>query len=319
MIIVDRFFQVNKVGNFATWIGIADLHLLCPELVPNIAGIPKEDLAEDEDAKISNGFQPLDRDGYNYFRYCVDEVKSNPKYYGKPITFTAGDNTELERSSVRKIKRSGLRKNDNRADDTLHKHNLNKYVIPRIHNLTKGTDFIGGVAGNHMIEFADSTGYRNSEEYIIKRLKGVYGGEAMMVINCHVQFGKSQRRIIRVVIQHGTKGGSKNAIIKELQSMYALFGEVHMLVKAHAHDPMTAFYSRYKIPDTQNEKKIRKQETLVMCLGATREGIKLGYDDYNERFLFTPSASRFPMAIFHACRISENDSRLGVKIRPITM
>lgn len=320
MIVLDRYFQVDKVGNFATWIGIADLHLLCPELAASISGIPKKDLAADEDFRSGGkGFQPLDRDGYNYFRYCVDEIKRNPKYYGKPITYTAGDNTELERSSVRKVKRSGLRKNDNRADDTLHKHNLNRYVIPKIHGLIKGTDFVGGVAGNHMIEFADSTGYRNSEEYIIKRLKGVYCGEAMMVVNCHVRFGKSQRRIIRVVVQHGSRGGSKNAVIKELQSMYALFGEVHMLVKAHAHDPMTAFYARYEIPDSGEEKKMRKQETLVMCLGATRDGIKLGYDDYCERALFAPSASRFPMAIFHACRLAETGGRLEVKIRPITM
>lgn len=320
MIIVDRFFQVDKVGNFATLIGVADLHLLCAstdDCPP--PGVPKKDLADDEDEKATpGGFQPLDRDAFNYFRVCLDEIRGNPKYYGKPLTVTVGDNTELERSSVRKVMRT-LRKNDSRAQDTVHKHNINRYVIPKIHTLLKNTDFVGGVAGNHMIEFADSTLYRNSEEYIVRRLKGVYGGEAMMVINFHVKYGKTNTRLIRAVIQHGTRGGSKNAIMKELQAMYALFGEVHLLIKAHAHDPMTAFYARYKIPDSQDAKKMMKQETLVMCLGATRDGIKIGYDDYNERMLFSPSAARFPVAIFRAVRLAENGGRLDIKIRPLTM
>ena len=308
MIVVDRHIDLKTTGNFLTLCGIADLHLLCE--------IDKAEKREHE-RKGRAIFDPLNKEAWHYLHHCMAEVVGMPKYYGKVMTFLGGDTTELERSSIRKAKRQAYHKNDSRAEDQMYKYAMREYVIPRVKTFVKGTDFIGGVAGNHLIDFSDESLHRNSEEYIIKTLGGVYGGEAMLLLNLHISYG-SKRRLIKVVIQHGTKGGTKTSIIRELQAMYGMFGEVHCLIKCHAHDPMTAFYAKYNPPTSQDIKHIGKTETLVMCLGATRDGMKIGYDDYSERCNYAPTADRYPMAIFHAYRDNLTQG-LNIKIRPLTM
>lgn len=297
MIILDVYENIKSVGAFSTWMGIADTHFLI-------------------DSEDEGSYQPLDYDGYQYLKYCNGEIKKNPKTYGKVYTFLGGDTTELDRSSVRKVKRT-LKKNDCRAEDALHKRVINDYILPKIKVLTRDTQFLGGVAGNHMIDFSDQELYQNSEDFIIKRLGGKYCGEGLMLINYHIKLG-AQRCLKKIIITHGTKGGTKNSIIRELQNMHALCGKVDWLIKAHAHDPITGFYCRYDFPD-ESTGKIKKHECLVTCLGSTRDGIKKGYDDYSERFLYTPSASRHPIGIFTAYKPSNNNNTLDVKIRPMIM
>lgn len=301
MIIIDIYETIKKTGVFSTWFGLADLHMLID--------------TDDKDA-----YQPLDYNAYQYLKYCAKEIKDNPGYYGKCYTYSAGDLTELERSSVRKVMRAGLHKNDTRAQDTIHKTVINDHIIPKIKVLTKDTKFIGGVAGNHMIEFSDDSrgmGYPNSEAMIIRRLGGEYAGEGLLLINYHIQLG-GQRVLKKIIITHGIKGGSKASIVRELQTLHSLAGKIDWVVVAHAHDPFTGFYARYDFPDKKTG-SISKHECLVTCLGSTRDGIKKGYDDYTERFMYTPSASRFPVAMFMAYKPMENNRSLDVKIRPLIM
>ena len=300
MIILDLYEKITKTGPFATFMGIADTHFLI-------------------DTDDTNAYQPLDYDAYQYLKHCNKEMKDNPKFFGKPYTFTGGDLTELHRSSVRKAMRV-IKKNDCRAEDSMHKAILSDYVVPKVKVLTDGTTFIGGVAGNHMIEFSDDsegTGYKNSEAYIIQRLGGKYCGEGLMLINYHIQLG-NQRCLKKIIIMHGTKGGSKTSIMRELANLHNMCGKVDWLIKCHAHDPLDGFYCRYDFPD-ESSGRIKKHECLVTCLGSTRDGVKKGYDDYCERFLYSPSASRFPVGIFYAHKPCSNNRTLDVKIRPLTM
>ncbi len=302
MIIVDTFGKMDRVGTISSWMGIADLHLLID--------------TDDKDA-----YQPLDHDSFQYLKYCNKEIKSDPKHYGEIVTFTAGDLTEMERSSVRKVKRS-IHKNDRRSEDTIHKSIISNHIIPKIKQLTRDTKFLGGVAGNHMIVFSNEstgTGYSNSEAYIIQRLGGKYCGEGMMLINYHITCGKAQRVLKKILVTHGSKGGSKASIIRQLQKMHEMGIKIDWMVCAHAHDPFNGFFCRYEFPDTETQ-RIKKHECLVTCLGATRDGIKIGYDDYTEHGMFTPSAGRYPVVQFKAYKPS-NDCRnsFEVKLRPIIM
>jgi hypothetical protein len=298
MIILDIHHDVEKSGNFLSLVGIADLHLLCDD---------------EDDAQ----YQPLDPESWNYLKYCINEIKSNPSYYGKPVFYTGGDLTELERSSVRKGKRAVLHKNDSRAEDSIHKKILNHDVIPKIARLIEGGEFLGGVAGNHLIEFCDRAQGHNSEEYIINKLGGTYCGEGKMLVNLHIRLG-SNRMLKKILITHGVKAGTKAAIVGELQRIYQQYGSIDVVIKCHAHDPMTHFHCRYDLPDRVGG-RIKKQETLVMCLGSTRDGEKIGYDDYSERGNYAPTAARFPIAVFHAYKSSLNNNSLVVKVRPIIM
>jgi hypothetical protein len=300
MHIIDIYEKINKCGTFATWMGIADLHILID--------------TDDEDA-----YQPLDYDAFIYLRACANELKADKKHYGKIYTFTAGDLSELERSGVRKVMKA-LRKNDKRAQDTIHKKILNDNILPKVKSIVEDTKFVGGVAGNHMVVFSPEskgTGYPNSEAYIIRRLGGEYCGEGLMLINYHINMG-SQRVLKKILVMHGSKGGTKTAILKQLQKMHDLGVRLDWVVCAHAHDPFTAFYAKYDFPDTSTG-KIKKHICLVSCLGATRDGIKNGYDDYTEHGLYSPSAGRFPVGIFIARKPSENNGTLDVIIRPLTM
>lgn len=298
MILIDLHHDIEKSGNFLTLVGIADTHFLCDD--------------EDEGA-----YQPLDKSAWTYLRHCIEEVKTNRSYYGKPVFFTGGDLTELERSSVRKGKRSVMHKNDSRAEDSIHKKILRADILPKLQTLIGTDTFIGGVAGNHLIEFCDHNDGHNSEEYLIKKLGGEYCGEGKMLINLHLRM-KSQCMLKKILITHGSKAGTKSSVINELQKIHAQYGSIDVVIKCHAHDPMTAFYARYNTPDRVGG-IMKKQETLVMCLGSTRDGEKIGYDDYVERGNYAPHAARFPMAIFHAYKASENYNSLVVKIRPLTM
>ena len=301
MIIVDLYETIKKTGVFATWMGIADTHILVD--------------TEDEQA-----YQPLDKRAYEYLKFCNEEIKAHPEMFGKIYTFTDGDLTELFRSTIRKTK-AAYHKNDSRAEDSMHKRVLNDYVLPKLQVLTRGTKFIGGVAGNHLIEFSQEsrgTGYCNSEEYLIGRLGGKYCGEGMMLVNYHIGLG-SQRVLKKILIMHGAKGGNKAAIIRQLQRLHEMGVRVDCIVVAHAHDPLTGFYSRYDYPDTA-EAAIKKHDTLVVCLGSTRDGIKKGYDDYCERFMFTPSAGRYPVLVFRATkRNNASHGSMDVVIRPYIM
>jgi len=308
MLIIDLYEKIKTVGVFSTFFGIADLHLL----------IDSEDPA---------AYQPLDHDAYSYLKYCAEELQTTPRVYGKIYSFGAGDWTELERSSVRKAKRAALHKNDSRAEDAIHKQVLNHNILPKIKVLTRDTRFIGGVAGNHLIEFSDDsrgTGYVNSEAYLIQRLGGRYCGEGKMLINYHIQLG-NQRCLKKILITHGAKGGSKTAVMNQLKQIHSQYGHIDLIICAHAHDPFTGFFSRYKLPD-ESTGRMKKVETLVMCLGSTRDGEKAGdginnesYDDYTERCNYTPFASRYPVAMFMAYKPMANNRTLDVKIRPLTM
>ncbi len=296
---IDLYYELKKTGSFLTLLGIADTHFLC-------------------DSTEKDAYQPLDYDAYQYFKKCANEIKDNPSYYGKVVTFTGGDLTELERSSVRKVLRA-IRKNDTRMQDTIHKKILNDDILPKLNSLIKGTQFIGGVAGNHLIEFSETDkGYINSEAYLIQRMGGEYCGEGKLLINLHITMG-SQRCLKKIIITHGMKAGTKSATINELKKIYEEYGsQVDLIIKCHAHDPVAGFYCQYDLPDNSTG-KIKKQETLVMCLGSTRGGETMGYDDYSERCNYSPLAGRYPVAVFHAYKPSENKQTLSIKIRPIIM
>lgn len=306
MILLDLYRKINRCGNFMSFFGIADTHILC-------------------DSEDPLAYQPLDEEAYNYLRYCMLEAKGFKELFGEIVTYTGGDLTELERSSTRKVLRQ-IKKNDSRAQDAIHKRILNDYVYPKLKTLVANTTFLGGVAGNHLIEFHDQdVGYPNSEAYLIRRLGGKYCGEGKMLINLHLTYGKSNRCVKKILITHGAKGGNKTAIIKELQQIHSQYGAIDCIIKCHAHDPMTAFYARYKIPDS-SKGKMKKQETLVVCLGSTRDGEKAGdgvktaaYDDYSERFNYSPTAARFPVVILHAVKNQESADCIDVKFRPLTM
>lgn len=302
MIIVDIYETIKKAGVFATWMGIADTHILI-------------------DTEDENAYQPLDYKAYQYLKFCNDELKASPESFGKIYTYTAGDLTELFRSTIRKTKKNGYHKNDCRAEDSMHKRVLSDYVLPKLKVLTGDTKFIGGVAGNHLIEFSQEssgTGYANSEAYLIGRLGGKYCGEGMMLVNYHINLG-AQRVLKKILICHGTKGGSKAAIIRQLQRLYEMGVRVDCIVVGHAHDPMTGFYSRYDYPDTESG-LIKKHDTLVVCLGSTRDGVKKGYDDYCERFMYQPSAGRYPVLVFRATkRHIDTKGSMDVVIRPYVM
>jgi hypothetical protein len=246
-------------------------------------------------------------------------MKKDKKYYGQIVTFTGGDLTELERSSVRKVMRT-IKKNDTRAQDTNHKYILNKCILGKLKHMVRDTKFVGGVAGNHLIEFSQEgqgLGYANSEEYLIRRLGGEYCGEGKLLLNLHFDNG-GHKTLKKVIITHGQKGGSKAAIINELQKIYYLYVKIDLVIKCHAHDPMAGFYCKYDLPD-KADGKIKKAETLVMCLGSTRGGEVMGYDDYTERCNYAPHAARFPMAIFYSTRNKANSGNGDIKIRPIIM
>lgn len=296
---IDLHYDLKKTGNFLTFLGIADTHFLC-------------------DSTDEQAYQPLDYEAYQYFKKCAKEIKDNKDYYGDVITYTGGDLTELERSSTRKVLRA-LRKNDTRAQDTIHKRILNDDILPKLKVITRGTKFIGGVAGNHLIEFCDTDmGYPNSEAYLIRRLGGEYCGEGKLLVNLHIKMG-AQRCLKKIIITHGTKAGTKSATINELKKIYEEYGaQVDLIVKCHAHDPMAGFYCQYNLPDSRTG-KIKKQETLVMCLGSSRGGETMGYDDYSERCNYAPLAARYPVAVFHAYKPMDNDRTLKIKIRPIIM
>ena len=300
MIPIDIHYDIKKCGNFLSFFGIADTHFLC----------------DDTD---DNAYQPLDYNAYQYLKKCFAEAKQDKQTFGDIFTFTGGDLTELERSSVRKVLRS-VHKNDSKAQDAIHKRILNDDVLPKLKVLTRDTRFIGGVAGNHLVEFSpDShgTGYINSEDYLIKRLGGKYCGEGKLLINLHLKLG-GHRCLKKIIITHGQKAGTKASIINELQKMYYQYGKIDLLIKAHAHEAMAGFNCRYDLPDTSTG-KMKKQETVIMCLGSTRGGEVMGYDDYCERANFAPIASRYPVAIFHAYKPMENNRSLEVKIRPYIM
>ena len=301
MKVIDYNIDIPKSGNFLSLFGIADTHFLCD--------------SEDEDA-----YQPVNSDYWTYLKYCAREVKANPKFFGKVLTFTGGDLTELERSSTRKVLRQ-IKKNDTRAQDTIHKYTLRKAIIPKLKLLTENTTFIGGVAGNHLIEFSqesDGTGYINSEDYIIKSLGGEYCGEGKLLLNIHMN-SMGQRRKRSVLITHGSKGGSKNAVIRELQQIYYQYGtRIDVIVKAHAHEPMAGFHAAYQLPDTA-EGKIKTHETLVVCLGSTRGGEIVGYDDYTERCNYPATAGRYPVIIFRSLSPCSNSCAVDIKIRPYIM
>jgi hypothetical protein len=140
----------------------------------------------------------------------------------------------------------------------------------------------------------------------------------MMLVNYHINLGE-QRVLKKILILHGTKGGNKAAIIRQLQRLHEMGVRVDCIVVAHAHDPRTGFYSRYDYPDTEKQ-AIKKHDTLVVCLGSTRDGIKKGYDDYCERFMFTPSAGRYPVLMFRATkRHIDTKGSMDVVIRPMIM
>ena len=293
---IDLHRTINKSGNFLTLIGIADTHFLCD--------------SEDEQA-----YQPLDKSALNYLRHCVKEIQGNKAYYGEPLFYTGGDLTELHRSSVRKVLRQ-LHKNDSKGEDTIHKHIIHHAILPKLKAIIGKDKLLGGVAGNHLIQFCGGE-HENSEQYIIQRLGGQYCGEGKMLINLHLSLGP-QKCLKKIIVTHGSKAGTKTSIIRELQDMYYQYGKIDLLIKCHAHDPMTHFHCKYNLPDSVGG-KIHKEETLVMCLGSTRGGEKMGYDDYTERGNYQPHAARFPMAVFHAYKPMESNSTLSIKIRPIIM
>lgn len=296
---IDLHYDLKKCGNFLTLLGISDTHFLC-------------------DSTEKDAYQPLDYEAYQYLKKCAKEIKDSPEFFGKVVTYTGGDLTELERSSTRKVLRQ-LRKNDTRAQDTIHKRILNDDVLPKLKVITRDTNFIGGVAGNHLIEFCETDkGYINSEAYLIQRLGGKYCGEGKLLVNMHIKMGQ-QRCLKKIIITHGQKAGTKAGTIGELKKIYEQYGtQVDLIIKCHAHDPMAGFYCQYDLPDSVTG-KIHKQETLVMCLGSTRGGEVMGYDDYSERCNYAPLAARYPMAIFHAYKPTETCRTLSIKIRPYIM
>lgn len=303
MIILDLYREVKSVGSiFMSLFGIADTHFLCDD--------------EDEDA-----FQPVNIEYFNYIRYCLDELKDNKKFFGEIITFTGGDLTELEKTSSRDALRS-IHKNKTRAQDSIHKRILSHDIYPKLKNMVNGTTFVGGVLGNHHIEFSrksDGTGYSNSEEYLIKRLGGKYCGDGKMLINLHLNNGKS-KCLKRIVITHGRKAGTKAGIINELKDIYYQYGtRVDCIIKAHAHDPFAGFYASYDLPTHENRGRLSTQETLVICLGSTRGGEMIGDTDYTEPRNYTPTAGRFPAILFKATKLKSNNSGFDVKLRPYIM
>lgn len=296
MIIIDLHHEIKQTGNFLSLAGLADFHFLCDDNDPE-------------------AFQPLNLDAYNYLQYCFTELKRK-KFYGKIFTFTGGDTTELDRGGIRKAKKS-YHKNDKITEDTLHKFNLKKYIIPKIERLVKGTQFIGGSGGNHVIEFCDQKEGSTSEEFIVRKLGGKYFGEGKALINFHFVLG-NQRCLKKVIILHGRKAGTKQSIIRELKDIFEQYGKIDLVIKCHAHDPMTHFHCRYNLPDKETG-KIKKVETLVMCLGSTRGGEVKNFVDYTEDGNYQPHAARYPIAVFHAYKPMSNDRTLDVKIRPYIM
>ena len=297
---IDIRHDFTGVGNLFTFIPIADTHMLV-------------------DTDSEEAYQPLDPEAWIYLNKCVKEVKSNPRYYGKLYGATLADLTEIERTSVRKQHKC-LKKNDRKAQDSLYIHILRERIIPKFIRLFKGIKFIGGVAGNHLIEFFDHKDGINSDEYIVRKLGGTYLGESKGLINFHIRGGASDKTsvLIRAVILHGTKGGSKATIIRELQKLAYLYGKIDLVVMAHAHDPMTHFHCKLDLPEKENG-RMKKHECLVVCLGSTRDGEKMGYDDYVERCNYPPSAGRFPMIICHAYKPSHANNNIEIKLRPIIM
>lgn len=122
-----------------------------------------------------------------------------------------------------------------------------------------------------------------------------------------------------MLITHGGKGGRKSSIIKELQDIYYQYGtRVDVIIKAHAHDPMAAFQAAYTLPDNSNG-KIHTHETLIVCLGSTRGGEVVGYDDYTERCNYPATAGRYPVIMFKAMKPASHKNSLDIKIRPFIM
>lgn len=295
---LDLFIEYKKSGNLLTLMPFGDLHLLA-------------------DSDVEGAYQPLDHDAFLYLRKVMAEVATDNKYYGNSYTLSLADLTELERGGVRKVTKT-LRKNDRKAQDVTHKKILRDYIIPKIEVLVRGSKFLGGIAGNHLVEFVDHEEGANSEEYIIKRLGGKYMGEAKGLINFHIGGKGKSQTMIRAVVLHGTKGGSKMAIVKELQKLVYLYGKIDLVIMAHAHDPMAHFHCKYDLPDTADG-KIKKHECLVVCIGSTRGGEVMGYDDYTERFNYPASAARFPAIIFHAHMPGNNAGNIQIKLRPIIL
>lgn len=300
MFLLDLYEEIKTGGNFLTIAGIADLHLLC---------------STKEKRGKRTVFQPLDPDSFNYLKYCFNELRNNP-FYGKTISLLGGDTTELDRGVIRKIKKS-YHKTDSMAEDQLRKQNLDEYVIPKLKQVLGNIPLVGGVGGNHIIEFANDDEGKNSEEYIINKFGGKYFGDGKALINFHFSMG-GQKCLKKVLILHGNKAGTKQAIIRELKDIFDQYGKVDLVIKCHAHDPMTHFHCRYVLPDKETG-RINKVETLVMCLGSTRAGEKIGYVDYTEAGNYQPHASRHPVAIFHAYKPASRNQSLEVKIRPYIM
>lgn len=295
MISLDIHHKILKTGNFLSLAGIADLHFLCD--------------TEDKEA-----FQPLDPEAFNYLKHCFNELEENT-LFGKVMAFTGGDNTELERWGDRKKVRAF--RLDTSSEDTVQKYILKSHLIPKLKGLIKNKNFIGGVAGNHLIEFFDKKDGENSEQYIIERLGGKYFGDGKALLNFHFDYGY-QRCLKKVLILHGTKAGTKQSIIRELQQIFYQYGKIDLVIKCHAHDPMSHFHCKYDLPDSKTG-KIKKAETLVMCLGSTRKGEVMGRTDYCERGNYEPFAARFPVAIFHCYKPVENNNTIEIKIRPYIM
>jgi len=295
---LDVDINWNKCGNLFTIFPIADTHLLA-----------------DTDSK--EAYQPLDYDAWTYLKKVAHEIKGNRAYYGRLFSLSLADLIEFERSSVRKTQK-GLKKNDLKMKDTINKQILNSYIIPKLRPLVDGTEFLCGIAGNHLVEFFDQKESVNSDEYITKKLGGVYLGESKGLINFHICRNKVNSCLIRAVILHGTKGGSKQAIVRELQKLAYLYGKIDLVIMAHAHDPMAHFHCKYDLPD-RADGKIQKHECLVVCVGSTRGGEKMGYDDYTERFNYPASAARFPIIIGHLYKPAHRADNATIKLRPLIM
>jgi hypothetical protein len=269
------------------------------------------------DTESKEAYQPLDEEAWTYLFKCVKEVRDNPKFFGKVYGVSLADLIEIERTSVRKQHKS-LKKNDRKAQDSVYKYILRTHIIPKFERLLSGIGLIAGVAGNHVIEFFSHDDGINSDEYIVKKLGGTYLGEGKGLINFHIKTRGNNSVLIRAVILHGTKGGSKNTIIKELQKLAYMYGKIDLVIMAHAHDPMAHFHCKLDLPEKQDG-KIKKHECLVVCLGSTRDGEKMGYDDYVERCNYPASAARFPVIVAHAYHPKSNNSNLEIKLRPIIM
>lgn len=307
MIILDIYPKLKKqVGVLFSLFPVADLHLL----------LESKDNQKDPEHKP---YSPLDPEAWWYIKECFDEVRNcETGIFGeKTYSVTVGDIGEIERSSVRKIKRQ-MKKNDCRAEDTIYKYIIDEHILPKLRRLLKGTEYLGGSSGNHLIEwFNKKVLGENSEEYIVKKLGGEYLGEAHAVLNFHINSGGT-RSLIKVLVTHGSKGGSKASIVRELEQIHKMYGKIDCVIKAHAHEPLDTFYCRYELPK-RADLPIQKHECLVVCLGSTRAGIKKGYDDYTEQFNYQPTAGRFPVILFHASRTSRKNRNVEIKLRPYTM